>query len=138
MARDFRWPIGEPAIDACGASASGDRGLGCRSAQGESDMDDIVIVSAVRTPVGSFSGALGTLSAHALGTIALQAAFERAGVEAGDVDEVILGQVLACPTRKLHSASTRSAAPACGPWRWPRNRSAPAKAPSLRLVAWKA
>ena len=36
-------------------------------------MDDIVIVSAVRTPVGSFSGALGTLSAHALGTIALQA-----------------------------------------------------------------
>src|ERR1700748_1798284 len=58
-------------------------------------MEDIVIVSAVRTPVGSFSGALGTLSAHALGTIALQAAFERAGVEAGDVDEVILGQVLA-------------------------------------------
>ena len=58
-------------------------------------MDDIVIVSAARTPVGSFSGALGTLSAHELGTIALQAAFERAGVEAGDVDEVILGQVLA-------------------------------------------
>ena len=58
-------------------------------------MDDIVIVSAARTPVGSFNGALGTLSAHALGTIALQAAFERAGVEAGDVDEVILGQVLA-------------------------------------------
>ena len=58
-------------------------------------MDDIVIVSAARTPVGSFSGALGTLSAHELGTIALHAAFERAGVEAGDVDEVILGQVLA-------------------------------------------
>ena len=58
-------------------------------------MEDIVIVSAVRTPVGSFSGTLGTLSAHALGTIALQAAFERARVEAGDVDEVILGQVLA-------------------------------------------
>ena len=44
-------------------------------------MDDIVIVSAVRTPVGSFSGALGTLSAHELGTVALQAAFERAGVD---------------------------------------------------------
>jgi acetyl-CoA C-acetyltransferase len=58
-------------------------------------MDDIVIVSAARTPVGSFSGALGTLAAHELGTIALRAAFERAGVEAGDVDEVILGQVLA-------------------------------------------
>ena len=58
-------------------------------------MDDIVIVSAARTPVGSFSGALGTLSAHTLGTIALQAAFERANIEPGEVDEVILGQVLA-------------------------------------------
>ena len=57
-------------------------------------MDDIVIVSAARTPVGSFNGTLGTLSAHALGAIALQAALERAGVEAADVDEVILGQVL--------------------------------------------
>ncbi|HET8997976.1 MAG TPA: acetyl-CoA C-acetyltransferase [Acetobacteraceae bacterium] len=58
-------------------------------------MDDIVIVSAARTPVGSFNGALGSLPAHSLGSIALQAAFERAGIEAGDVDEVILGQVLA-------------------------------------------
>ena len=58
-------------------------------------MDDIVIVSAARTPVGSFSGTLGTVPAHTLGAIALQAAFHRAGVEAGDVDEVILGQVLA-------------------------------------------
>src|ERR1700747_2556955 len=57
-------------------------------------MDDIVIVSAARTPVGSFSGALGTLSAHELGTVALRAAVERAGVEASDVDEGILGQVL--------------------------------------------
>jgi acetyl-CoA C-acetyltransferase len=57
-------------------------------------MDDIVIVSAARTPVGSFNGALSTLSAHELGAIALQAAFSRAGVDAADVDEVILGQVL--------------------------------------------
>ncbi|MDR3535639.1 MAG: acetyl-CoA C-acetyltransferase [Acetobacteraceae bacterium] len=57
-------------------------------------MDDIVIVSAARTPVGSFNGTLGSLSAHALGAVALQAAFSRAGVEAGDVDEVILGHVL--------------------------------------------
>src|ERR1700749_4286712 len=57
-------------------------------------MDDIVIVSAARTPVGSFSGALGTISALELGTVALRAAFERAGVEASDVDAVILGQVL--------------------------------------------
>ncbi len=58
-------------------------------------MDDIVIVSAARTPVGSFSGALGTLPAHNLGAVALRAAFERARVDAGEVDEVILGQVLA-------------------------------------------
>ena len=57
-------------------------------------MDDIVIVSAARTPVGSFSGALASLSAQALGAIALGAAFTRAGVEAADVDEVILGHVL--------------------------------------------
>jgi len=58
-------------------------------------MDDIVIVAAARTPVGSFNGALGTVSAHALGSIALQGVLERAGVDAADVDEVILGQVLA-------------------------------------------
>ena len=57
-------------------------------------MDDIVIVSAARTPVGSFSGALSSLSASALGATALSGAFSRAGIEAGDVDEVILGQVL--------------------------------------------
>ena len=58
-------------------------------------MDDIVIVSAVRTPVGSFNGALGGTPAHVLGTIALQAAMARAKIEPGEVDEVILGQVLA-------------------------------------------
>ncbi len=73
-------------------------------------MDDIVIVSAARTPVGSFNGALSTLSAHELGAIALQAAFARAGVDAADVDEVILGQVLAAgegqnPTRQAARAA---------------------------------
>ena len=57
-------------------------------------MEDIVIVSAARTPVGSFNGALASLSAHELGAIALQGAFARAGLDAVDVDEVILGQVL--------------------------------------------
>ncbi len=57
-------------------------------------MDDIVIVSAARTPVGSFGGGLSTLPAAALGAVALQAAFARARLEAGDIDEVILGQVL--------------------------------------------
>ena len=55
---------------------------------------DIVIVSAARTPVGSFNGALSTLMAHDLGAIAVKAALERAGVEAAEVDEVILGQIL--------------------------------------------
>src|SRR6201996_956580 len=55
---------------------------------------DIVIVSAVRTPVGSFNGALSSLPAHELGKIAIQAAVERAGIAAADVDEVIMGQVL--------------------------------------------
>jgi acetyl-CoA C-acetyltransferase len=57
-------------------------------------MDDIVIVSAARTPVGSFNGAFGALPAHVLGSVAIQAAISRAGLEPGDVDEVILGQVL--------------------------------------------
>jgi len=57
-------------------------------------MTDIVIVSAARTPVGSFNGALASLPAHELGKIAIQAAVERAGIKASDVDEVVLGQVL--------------------------------------------
>ena len=57
-------------------------------------MSDIVIVSAARTPVGSFNGALSGIPAHELGRVAIAAALERAGVPAADVDEVILGQVL--------------------------------------------
>src|SRR6202789_4241200 len=55
---------------------------------------DIVIVSAQRTPVGSFNGALSSLPAHELGRIVIQSAVEKAGIALGDVDEVILGQVL--------------------------------------------
>ncbi|MDO9499706.1 acetyl-CoA C-acetyltransferase [Falsiroseomonas sp.] len=55
---------------------------------------DIVIASAARTPVGSFNGAFASLSAHALGTVAIRAALERAGVAPEEVDEVILGQIL--------------------------------------------
>ncbi|MDG2519933.1 acetyl-CoA C-acetyltransferase [Caulobacter segnis] len=57
-------------------------------------MTDIVIVSAARTPVGAFNGALSSLPAHELGKVAIAAAIERAGVAPADVDEVILGQVL--------------------------------------------
>jgi acetyl-CoA C-acetyltransferase len=56
--------------------------------------DDIVIVGAVRTPIGAFNGALGTVPAHELGKIAIKAAIDRAGVEAPRVSEVILGQIL--------------------------------------------
>ena len=55
---------------------------------------DIVIVSATRTAVGSFNGVFGAVAAHDLGAAAIKAAMALARVEAGDVDEVILGQVL--------------------------------------------
>ena len=56
--------------------------------------DDIVIVGAARTPVGAFNGALGNLPAHELGKVAIKAALERAGIEAPQVSEVIMGQIL--------------------------------------------
>src|SRR5450756_2632394 len=56
--------------------------------------DDIVIVSAARTPVGAFNGAFANLPAHELGKTAIQAALQRAGVEGARVSEVILGQIL--------------------------------------------
>ena len=59
-----------------------------------SAVDDIVIVSAARTPVGSFNGVFGSVPAHVLGTTAVKAAMERARLEPSDVDEVILGQIL--------------------------------------------
>ena len=55
----------------------------------------IVIVSAARTPVGSFNGTLASVAASFLGSVALKAAMARAKVEAADVNDVILGQVLA-------------------------------------------
>jgi len=55
---------------------------------------DVVIVSAARTPVGSFMGGLSSLPASKLGEIAIRAALERAGVKPEEVDEVILGHVL--------------------------------------------
>jgi len=56
--------------------------------------DDIVIVGAARTPVGSFNGALGALPAHELGKLAIKAVLERAKVDPAQVSEVILGQIL--------------------------------------------
>ncbi|MBE7199555.1 MAG: acetyl-CoA C-acetyltransferase, partial [Parafilimonas terrae] len=56
--------------------------------------EEIVIVGAARTPVGSFAGAFAAVPAHELGATAIKAALERAKVSPDDVDEVIFGQVL--------------------------------------------
>jgi acetyl-CoA C-acetyltransferase len=57
-------------------------------------MTDVVIVSAARTPIGSFNGALSSLPAHELGKIAIVEALKRAKVDAKEVSEVVLGHVL--------------------------------------------
>ncbi len=57
-------------------------------------MREVVIASAVRTPIGSFQGALASLSAPKLGATAIKAAVERAGISVEDVDECIMGCVL--------------------------------------------
>ena len=58
------------------------------------DPSDIVITAAKRTPVGSFLGAFAGTPAHELGRVAIEAALAQAKVDAADVSEVILGQVL--------------------------------------------
>ena len=58
-------------------------------------MSHVVIASAARTPVGAFAGGLSSLPAHVLGEVAIRAALERAGVAASEVDEVVMGQILA-------------------------------------------
>jgi acetyl-CoA C-acetyltransferase len=57
-------------------------------------MAEVVVLSAVRTPIGTFQGALSSLPAHALGARALAAAIERAGLSAGDIEQVNMGCVL--------------------------------------------
>ncbi|HLN25010.1 MAG TPA: acetyl-CoA C-acetyltransferase [Patescibacteria group bacterium] len=61
-------------------------------------MSDVVIVSAARTPVGSFNGTLSSLTAAELGQRAISAAIERAGLSPSDVSEVVLGQILTAGT----------------------------------------
>jgi acetyl-CoA C-acetyltransferase len=57
-------------------------------------MGDVVIVSAARTAIGAFNGGLARLPAHELGAIVIQEALARAGVEPGEVSDVVMGQVL--------------------------------------------
>jgi acetyl-CoA C-acetyltransferase len=57
-------------------------------------MNEVYIVSAVRTPIGSFGGSLSSLSASELGAAAIKAAVERAGIQSEQVQEVFMGNVL--------------------------------------------
>ena len=58
-------------------------------------MNDVVIAAAARTPIGAFSGGLSSVPAHYLGRIAIEEAMRRAAVSPAEVDEVIMGQILA-------------------------------------------
>ncbi|HEX4767034.1 MAG TPA: acetyl-CoA C-acyltransferase [Lichenihabitans sp.] len=80
--------------------------------------DPVAIVSAARTPMGSFQGALAGLAAPKLGAIAIGAALERAGVERGTIDEVMMGNVLGAgvgqnPARQASLGSGLSEAIPC-------------------------
>ena len=57
-------------------------------------MKEVVIVSAVRTPIGSFGGVLSPLSATQLGATAIKGALAKAGMDASEVQEVFMGNVL--------------------------------------------
>jgi len=59
-------------------------------------MREAVIVSAVRTPLGSFNGSLGNIGATRLGAVVIEAAVEQAGIKKDAVNEVIMGMVLPC------------------------------------------
>jgi acetyl-CoA C-acetyltransferase len=59
-------------------------------------MNEAVIVSAVRTPLGSFNGSLAGIGATDLGAIVIEEAVKRAGIEKSEVNEVLMGQVLPC------------------------------------------
>ena len=63
-----------------------------------SESNDIVIVSATRTPVGSFNGAFANTPAHELGAVVIKESLKKASVDPADVDEVIFGQVLTAGT----------------------------------------
>jgi acetyl-CoA C-acetyltransferase len=70
-------------------------------------MKDIYIISAVRTPIGSFGGSLSTVSATQLGATAIKGAIEKAGIDSKLVDEVFMGNVLQA---NLGQAPARQAA----------------------------
>ncbi len=81
---------------------------------------EAVILSAARTPVGKFQGALSSVPATELGAIAVKAAVERAGINPEEIEEVIMGNVVQAgegQARRVNRASMRAS----------RRRSAPAR-----------
>lgn len=77
-------------------------------------MNDVVITGAARTPIGSFSGALSSVSASELGTVAIKEALDRSSVSPEDVSEVIFGQVLTagCGQNPARQAAMHAGIPA--------------------------
>ncbi len=75
------------------------------------DMKEVFLVSAVRTPIGSFGGVLAGMSATQLGTIAIRGALEKANIETKHVDEVLMGNVVSA---NLGQAPARQAALGAG------------------------
>lgn len=64
-----------------------------RKYSSKTNLNDVVIVSAVRTPIGSFLGSLSSLQAPKLGAVAIQAAIERAGIAKDQINEIYMGNV---------------------------------------------
>ncbi len=91
-----------------------------RSVTEEVVMEDAVIVSAVRTPVGSFAGDFKDVPATELGAHAVRAALERAGISGDEVEEVVLGCVLQAG---LGQNPARQGSPRGSRRRFPRRRS---------------
>lgn len=61
--------------------------------------EEVYIISAVRTPIGTLNGGLSSLPAHELGSLVIREALQRAGVGAGQVSEVFMGQILTAGER---------------------------------------
>ena len=86
-------------------------------------MTNVVIASAARTAVGSFSGSFGNTPAHDLGTTVLEALVSRAQVDKSEVSETIMGQVLTAgqgqnPARQAHVLSLIHISEPTRPYNW--------------------
>jgi Thiolase, N-terminal domain len=93
------------------SSTNGPSPLPCAGQYDQLDPNAVYIASAVRTPLGGYGGSLSSVPATKLGSIAVSAALERAGLNAEDVDEVYLGNVLSA---NLGQAPARQASLGAG------------------------